>query len=523
VGEGGTILATADGGTTWTRQTSGITGTLRSVQFLDAGTGWCSGDAGTLLKTVDGGATWTRVQAPNATEAYTSIRFTDKDHGFIGCFPGGYGKTVLRTSDGGARWESITVPMDYPKSGIAVAFRDARLGLVVGLHGALFRTDDGGTTWSNRGGGALLEIYKMAMLDARTGWACGSNGTLVKTEDGGFNWVQQKQAPGTIISAIQFLDARRGFFSSFQGIYKTRDGGATWAYKSALGTTDDFWFGDSLRGWSVGKFGGMVRTVDGGETWTRPPEITRAHLAAVHFADASHGMVVGERGLVLRTRDGGSTWDSSHVAGNRDLLAVRMKGPDTAWIGGETDSLYKTTDGGATWKGMNLRITNGFSASDDVTGIHFSADGRFGGVCGSDGNVILTRDGGATWFGSPQESNARIKAIQVVGQEDIWMGGANGLILRYGTRPVGPSGLLSWRGPAAELEIHRTAPGTLAYRLGAGGRVSIRLIDAAGRGRLLFDASQGPGPHAFDLPPPPAGPAWLDIRAGGARRAVRIR
>ncbi|MCZ6574991.1 MAG: YCF48-related protein [Gammaproteobacteria bacterium] len=59
VGDGGTVLATTDGGRTWSVRDAGTTAALWSVDFVDAERGWAVGDGGTVLATTDGGRTWT--------------------------------------------------------------------------------------------------------------------------------------------------------------------------------------------------------------------------------------------------------------------------------------------------------------------------------------------------------------------------------------------------------------------------------------------------------------------------------
>ena len=58
VGDHGTILATSDGGVTWTKQSSGTGKLLCGVTFPDASHGWAVGTDGTILATTDGGAHW---------------------------------------------------------------------------------------------------------------------------------------------------------------------------------------------------------------------------------------------------------------------------------------------------------------------------------------------------------------------------------------------------------------------------------------------------------------------------------
>ena len=59
VGIGDAILATDNGGKTWTAQTSGTQAWLNSVHFSDASHGWTVGFDGAILATDNGGKTWT--------------------------------------------------------------------------------------------------------------------------------------------------------------------------------------------------------------------------------------------------------------------------------------------------------------------------------------------------------------------------------------------------------------------------------------------------------------------------------
>ena len=71
MGEGGTLIATSDGGKTWTPQTSGTQQGLYALSFqADGLRGWAAGRGGTLIATTDGGTSWqpaepyTRYPAP---------------------------------------------------------------------------------------------------------------------------------------------------------------------------------------------------------------------------------------------------------------------------------------------------------------------------------------------------------------------------------------------------------------------------------------------------------------------------
>ena len=83
VGNAGGIYTTANAGSSWTMQTSGVTGNINGVCFISATEGFAVGDSGLVLKTINGGTTWVRqttnvvnhlqaVSAPTATIAYAS-------------------------------------------------------------------------------------------------------------------------------------------------------------------------------------------------------------------------------------------------------------------------------------------------------------------------------------------------------------------------------------------------------------------------------------------------------------------
>ncbi|MFC1733912.1 YCF48-related protein, partial [candidate division KSB1 bacterium] len=83
VGDSGTILKTANGGTLWSTQTSGVTSTLWNVHFVDSSNGWAVGNSGVILYTTDGGSNWLR-QRSGTTDLLKGIHFYDSDIGWIG-------------------------------------------------------------------------------------------------------------------------------------------------------------------------------------------------------------------------------------------------------------------------------------------------------------------------------------------------------------------------------------------------------------------------------------------------------
>ena len=151
----GRILATSDGGRTWTRQYSGPAD-LGQVDFTDAADGWAVGP-GALLRTVNGGATWTALGEPRLNGhcvSVSAVHFVSPVLGYAiagnaGAGVAGAGGTetggqLLRTTDGGVSWG---LSAGAPAGAQAVCFSTAQDGYL-GAPGRIWRTTDAGTTWS---------------------------------------------------------------------------------------------------------------------------------------------------------------------------------------------------------------------------------------------------------------------------------------------------------------------------------------------------------------------------------------
>ena len=305
------ILATTDGGATWGAQDSGSAGinaSLNSVRFVDSTHGWAVGDSydasayGTsvILATTDGGATWS-AQDPGSAGiggSLKSVFFIDAAHGWAvgdSFDASGYyaGPVMLATTDGGATWTARDVSSvgGSQLSLGAVTFADTNHGWAVGSTGgdkvSILSTSDGGATWSAKAvrdghdgmGGASL--HSVCFVDAKHGWAVGGAG-------------------GEDPSCLPIIIA-------------TRDGGATWNTEKVPRAYGDAYlysvtFVDAEHGWLVGanvldRAAIVLATSDGGTTWKAqdtgiPGELAghdrSAALTSVAFADATHGWAVGD-------------------------------------------------------------------------------------------------------------------------------------------------------------------------------------------------------------------------------------
>ena len=238
------LYRSTDGGATWTQQTPGIAGANSiavdggSVDTLYAAIPPNNAETTPgIYKSCDGGNTWTAV---------TSLFFMQ--YGFSGTLatPSQISGTIYaiangfyRSTNSGASWTEIG-PHNYNVFAFALAPSDPTVVYTVASDGFLYRSSDGGNTWTAPGGAfaaypnvnALLYVSALAVnpQNENTVWALTLTGSLSKSTDGGATFttvLQDSTDQNTLYLSISpsgsniVESSRGGGMASF-------DGGASW-------------------------------------------------------------------------------------------------------------------------------------------------------------------------------------------------------------------------------------------------------------------------------------------------------
>jgi len=290
------------------------------------------------------------------------------------------------------------------------------LGWIIGApedEGAVFTTNDGGSTWKRVALDMIAPMTRTSFDDSKIGWAI-SEKRIYSTEDGGVRWRRQIWTEDSL-NAIAFADAENGLVVGEDGIvYRTTEGGvqskdqgqllcagstceeellSTWnpvESGTELALTDVA-FVDINHAWVSGDKGLILFSTDGGLTWGRRDTGVEARLLSVSFIGVDDGVVVGENGTILMTTDGGMTWQRSVSPTSLRLNAVAFAEDGTAWAVGDEGTMLRSRDGGVTWTqlGFQLPLTSALRA--------VSFDGAFGAAVGAEGAVLTTTDNGDSW------------------------------------------------------------------------------------------------------------------------------
>lgn len=237
VGDSGKILHSADAGRSWQSQTSPVEDRLTCVQFVNPQIGWAAGESNIVLRTEDGGRSWVADHPPGGPprRTFMGLQFLNEQDGWIIHNYGG----LLHTRDGGRTW--LTHDGLARHALIALHFLDRERGWALSVGGTLLQTVDGGQHWSSQTLStqphAVASFSALSFLDATHGWIGTDTGIssrwedvppLFRTTDGGRTWSVEGHWPGESVRTIWFRNTQLGWCAEFDSIYSTQDGGSTW-------------------------------------------------------------------------------------------------------------------------------------------------------------------------------------------------------------------------------------------------------------------------------------------------------
>jgi photosystem II stability/assembly factor-like uncharacterized protein len=301
----------------WVAEASGTTASLRGVSAVSPAVVWASGAGGVYLRTADGGITWQAAAVPGAGDLdFRSVRALDNRTAWLMSSGPGAKSRIYKTADGGAHWALVYTNPDAAGFFDALAFWDARRGVVLGdpVDGqfVVLTTADGGQTWERR---------KLPPALASEGAFAASNSCLV---------VRGKQ---------EVWFATGG--PSGARVFHSTDGGRDW---------------------------------DAAETPLRH-DGAGAGIFSLAFADALHGVAAGgdygkpadASGNIALTSDGGRHWiepGGAHPNGYRSAVAfLRAR---KVWLAVGTSGSDISRDRGKSWRPFDSAAYNAIGAAGDA-------------------------------------------------------------------------------------------------------------------------------------------------------------
>jgi len=329
----------------------------------DANTEYVAAAGGGVWKTTDGANSWRPLTDSQATLFMGSIAVAKSNGNVIYAGTGEannaygeafYGRGVLVSKDGGQSWTltgalqfnrktvgSIAISPSDPNTAYAAVSGNGANGTQGGT--GIYKTVDGGTTWTNTTGSlSTNDTYSGVVVDP-------SNPQVVYA------------AVGT------------NFGSAANGVYKSSDGGASWAIA-----------GDFPKGEANGRISLAIAASD--------PKVIVASVANP----------AGGLKYLLRTANSGTTWTALTATPDYmtlqsdygNVVAISPTDSNVMFAAGIVDyaksngkdvnGIVETRDGGLTWTDITVDV-NGIEPHTDHHAMAFDASGRL--LEGNDGGI----------------------------------------------------------------------------------------------------------------------------------------
>ena len=254
---------------------------------------------------------------------------------------------VLKTTDGGLNWNNVaTASIDQLVR--ACDFVDVNNVFIVGRKGGLYKSFDGGQSWSKLNLGTNVDLIDISSPDAKAIYICTAGGRYINYD--GVGWATKTVYSADDFVAVGFPTKNEGFLTATNGrVWRTSDGGDTW---DTVKTDQESILGSHFItynvGYVVGGKGMVKRTINGGINWSDtliyPEDYKNIDFRAVSFPLQNFGFIGGNNGTILRTADGGSNWIQEITNITDKIYKIDAPSITSAFAVGENGIILKRRD-----------------------------------------------------------------------------------------------------------------------------------------------------------------------------------
>lgn len=192
--------------------------------------------------------------------------------------------------------------------------------------------------------------------------------TFFKTTDAAANWNNQNTGltGGVNVLAVAPNAPNTLYAASFEGVFRSTDGGVTWAKTISNGLSSTFANTIAVDPTNasvvyLGTSSNLFKTTDGGNNWTTVTTIPLSFngvFTIVFDPSTPSTMYVGASNGVYKSTDSGSTWITQNNFSIPNVpsvraLAIDPSAPLTVYAGTFGNGFFKSINGGGVWTAMN--------------------------------------------------------------------------------------------------------------------------------------------------------------------------
>ena len=298
----------------------------------------------------------------------------------------------------------------------------------------VFRSDDGGATWSSSGFEGL-PVYRIVTVRGAAIVFALSYSALFASRDQGKTWARLAGVPSGEVAIDPWNPSNIYIGAGDASVWRTTDAGSNWQRLSKLPGNSSGVYGFAFDSRAVfaltlDEADGLVkmyRSPDSGATWTlvsslpsRSTGIASGSTAGVVYS----GVVSG----FCRSADSAATWTCSSFPTSPNRI-LEIPGPDAMtaprFVASAGNDIYVSADAGATW----VRAGGELGSLHYFGGLASDASGSSV-LAGTDLGVFRSLDGGLSWSGASTGLQATIiptLAVDPQAPSTVWAAG-DGLV-----------------------------------------------------------------------------------------------
>ncbi len=206
VGNDGMITFSLDNGLNW-NEVQLSSSWLEDICFINSSKGFAVGTkywSGRIFKTNDGGISWDSLSNTPQAEIFEKIIFSNDSIGWINSNTG-----IYKSENSGENWTLI-------KPGRYHTLEIFGNSIWTSSANYIIFSNNFGLTWNNIQvydfqNNIVRTIQSISFIDENKGWICIDDGRIYKTNDGGFTWTEDSRLAGIGIYDIKFLNAELGW------------------------------------------------------------------------------------------------------------------------------------------------------------------------------------------------------------------------------------------------------------------------------------------------------------------------
>ena len=303
-----------------------------------------------LLSPLCANAQWKKMSSPVTKDLY-DIQVMGK----IG-YSVGIGGTFIKSGDSGKTWKSISLPLNYDVR--ALYFFDTSTGFITGENARIYKTRNGGKTWTQKYIQTATYAYGMAFRGSN-GIAVGMNLLALSTTDSGETW--KSDTTGKSYVKLKSACITPGGMCWAVGdschILKKHISQRRWQvmkYPYNVDLNQVLNLGDSVIIIVGGQpdtahpgkyFNILIRSTDSGKIFSTTSINEMKTINSAWFRTPDTGFLVGSNGIISKCYQPFTT-RGQQLSGTPSILNKVMFDGKTGYIAGDGGTILRTTNNG---------------------------------------------------------------------------------------------------------------------------------------------------------------------------------